>query len=147
MTDKEKDYYENYNYNDRKPVYISEDELTEQQKHRLIKSDVFCIVPWIHLHALPDGRAYPCCIGEGEFPIGNVKKDTMETIWNSKEYRTMRTNILEEKPCKECVRCYEQEASGFVSQRNSLNKNFGHHIPLVDKTNTNGSLDEFKIHY
>ena len=147
MTDKEKDYYENYNYNDRKPVYISEDELTEQQKHRLIKSEVFCIVPWIHLHALPDGRAYPCCLGEAEFPIGDVKKDTMETVWNSKEYRTMRTNILEEKPCKECTRCYEQEASGFVSQRNSLNKNFGQHIPLVDKTNPDGTLDEFKLHY
>ena len=75
MTDKDKkqeDYYKNYNFNDRKPVYIEESDLRSDQFDRLIKSDVFCMIPWIHLHAFPDGRAYPCCLGESDHPVGNL---------------------------------------------------------------------------
>jgi radical SAM protein with 4Fe4S-binding SPASM domain len=147
MTDKEKDYYANYNYNDRKPVYIKENELTELQKHRLMDSDVFCIIPWISMHGQPGGKAYPCCLSEVNYPIGDLNKETMEEAWNSDVYKNMRKNMLEEKPCKECTRCYEQEASGFVSMRNSLNKNFGQHVALAEATKPNGHVDEFKLRY
>lgn len=147
MSDKEKDYYQNYNFNDRKPVFIDEDELRPDQLDKLVKSDVFCMMPWIHLHGFPDGRAYPCCHGSIDAPVGNLKKDTMEVIWNSTEYKSMRKNMLEETKCKECVNCYEQEASGFISGRNSANKHFGHHISLVDTTKDDGQFDEFKLRY
>jgi len=147
MTDKEKEYYKNYNYNDRKPVYISEDELSEQQKHRLTKSDIFCILPWIHLHAFPNGQAYPCCLADAHYPLGDLHKNTMQEVWNDTPYKAMRKNMLEEKPCKECTKCYEQEQSGFVSMRNSQNKSFGHLIPIVDETKPDGTFDDFKIRY
>ena len=147
MIDKEKDYYKNYNYKNRKPVYVSEDELSEQQKHRLIKSEVFCILPWIHLHAFPNGQAHPCCLADAQYPLGDLHKNTMKEVWNNIPYKTMRKNMLEEKPCKECTKCYEQEQSGFVSMRNSSNKNFGHLIPIVDKTKPDGTFDDFKIRY
>ena len=147
MSDKEKDYYENYNYNDRKPVYIDESNLRSDQLFRLTKSDVFCMIPWIHMHAFPDGRAYPCCLGDDKHPIGNFKQDSMETVWNQPAYKTMRKNMLEEKSCKECSKCYEQEQSGFVSMRNSTNKNFGQHIDIVDQTKEDGTFDDFKLRY
>ena len=147
MSDKEKDYYENYNYNDRKPVYIDESNLRSDQLDRLTKSDVFCMIPWIHMHAFPDGRAYPCCLGDDNHPIGNFKQDSMATVWNQDAYKTMRQNMLEEKPCKECSKCYEQERSGFVSMRNSTNKNFGQHIAIVDQTKEDGQFDDFKLRY
>lgn len=148
MSDNKQDqYYKNHNYHTRKPVYISEDELRPDQLDRLTKSDVFCMIPWIHMHAFPDGRAYPCCLGDDQHPIGNFKQDSMETVWNQTAYKTMRKNMLEEKPCKECTKCYEQEASGFVSMRNSTNKNFGHHIGLVDATKSNGEYSDFKLRY
>jgi len=147
MSDKEKDYYENYNYNDRKPVYIDESNLRSDQSDRLTKSDVFCMIPWIHMHAFPDGRAYPCCLGDDKHPIGNFKQDSMETVWNQPAYKTMRKNMLEEKSCKECSKCYEQEQSGFVSMRNSTNKNFGQHIDIVDQTKEDGTFDDFKLRY
>jgi sulfatase maturation enzyme AslB (radical SAM superfamily) len=99
------------------------------------------------MHAFPDGRAYPCCLGDDKHPVGNFKQDSMETVWNQPAYRTMRTNMLEEKPCKECTKCYEQEANGFMSMRNSTNKNFGQHIGLVDATKTDGTYDDFKLRY
>ena len=144
---KEEEYYKNHNYHTRKPVHISEEELRPDQLDRLVSSEVFCIIPWVHMHAFPDGRAYPCCLGVDSHPIGNLKKDTMETVWNQPAYRTMRTNMLNEKPCKECTKCYEQEDNGFLSMRNSSNKNFGHHIGLVDATLPDGTVEDFKIRY
>jgi len=147
MSDKEKDYYENYNYNDRKPVYIDESNLRSDQLDRLTKSDVFCMIPWIHMHAFPDGRAYPCCLGDDKYPIGDFKQHSMETVWNQPAYKTMRKNMLEEKSCKECTKCYEQERNGFISMRNSTNKNFGQHIDIVDQTQEDGIFDDFKLRY
>lgn len=147
MSDKEKDYYENYNYNDRKPVYIDENKLRSDQLDRLTKSDVFCMIPWIHMHAFPDGRAYPCCLGDDRHPIGDFKQDSMETVWNQPAYKTMRKNMLEEKSCKECTKCYEQERNGFISMRNSTNKNFGQHIDILDQTQEDGTFDDFKLRY
>ena len=139
--------HKNTNYNTRKPVYISEDDLTDQQLERLVESKHFCMIPWIHMHAFPDGRAYPCCLGESHLPIGNFKDNTMREVWNGTPYKTMRKNMLEDKPCKECARCYEQEENGFFSMRNSANKNFGQHIGLVDQTLEDGTFEDFKLRY
>lgn len=143
----EEEYYKNHNYHTRKPVYIDEKDLRVDQLDRLTKSDVFCMIPWIHMHAFPDGRAYPCCLGDDQHPIGNFKQNTMTEVWNQESYRTMRKNMLEEKPCKECSKCYEQERSGFVSMRNSTNKNFGQHINIVDQTQADGTFKDFKLRY
>jgi len=144
---KEEEYYKNHNYHTRKPVYIDEQDLRKDQLERLTASDVFCMIPWIHMHAFPDGRAYPCCLGDDKYPIGNFKQDTMETVWNQDAYKAMRKNMLEGKPCKECTKCYEQEQNGFVSMRNSTNKNFGHHINIVDQTTPDGQFEDFKLRY
>ena len=144
---REEEYYKNHNYHTRKPVYISEDELRPDQIDKLVNSDVFCMIPWIHMHAFPDGRAYPCCLGDDRHPIGNFKQDSLADVWNQEAYKIMRTNMLTETSCKECTKCYEQESNGFVSMRNSTNKNFGHHIKLVDQTLADGTMPEFKLRY
>jgi MoaA/NifB/PqqE/SkfB family radical SAM enzyme len=99
------------------------------------------------MHAFPDGRAYPCCMGEYNMPIGNLKEHTMKEVWNSEGMRKMRVNMLNGKPSRECGRCYEQEKAGFVSMRHSSSQNFGHNIGLVDTTNEDGSLDWFELRY
>lgn len=147
MDSSKKDFYEKYDYNERKPHFIRTDELTEQQQHRLIKSDKFCMLPWVHMHAFPDGRAYPCCLGDYWHPVGDLRKNTMEEVWNQDAYKTMRTNMLNERSCKECVKCYEQEQNGFFSMRNDANRNYGHLISEVDQTHEDGTHPEFKIRY
>jgi len=147
MTDKLDKYYESNDFYSKKPVYIDVEELTETQLHRLVKSDTFCMLPWIHLHAFPDGRAYPCCLSLMDHPIGTLKENTMAEIWNDAPLRQMRTNMLAEKPCKECTKCYEQEANGFFSMRNSQNKNMGHHVNIVDETHSDGTLERFELKY
>jgi len=126
-------YYETYDYNSRRPVQIELETLREDQQKRLIESKVFCMIPWTHIHGFPTGEAYPCCLGEMEHPIGNMRTNTLEEIWNGDAYKDMRQNMLNDNSCKECTRCYEQEEQGFFSMRNSSNKHFGHHIEKVDQ--------------
>lgn len=137
----------NYNWKDREPVYIKIEDLTDLQKQRLVDSDHFCMIPWIHLHGWPDGRAYPCCLGEDQHPVGNLKEQTLEEVWNGNDMREMRRNMLQDKPCRQCTRCYEQESAGFSSMRNNANKNFGQHIAEVDQTQANGTMTPMKLRY
>ena len=111
----------NYNWKDRIPTYIEVDRLTAEQRHRLMESDHFCMLPWIHLHAWPDGRAYPCCLANARHPVGDAKTHTMQEIWNQAPMREMRMNMLADRPCRECTDCYEQESAGFASMRNNSN--------------------------
>lgn len=136
-----------YNWKDRIPAHIAVADLTQQQHHRLITSNNFCMIPWIHLNATPDGRAYPCCLGQYEHPIGSLKVNTIEEIWNDAPYKLMRKNMLEDKPCKECTNCYEAESNGITSMRNSSNKFFGHQIADVENTLPDGTNPDFKLHY
>ena len=147
MTDKIENYYKNYNYGARKPVYIKEEDLRPDQLDRLVKSDQFCMIPWIHMHACPDGRAYPCCLSEPQHPIGDLKTNTMREVWNQDPLKQMRSNMLNNKPCQECTKCYEQEQSNLFSMRESSNKNFGHLVGLVDDTKLDGQYDDFKLRY
>ena len=147
MTDDLDNYYKSYDYGARTPVYINESELTEKQKHQLMYSDKFCILPWIHIHAFPDGRAYPCCLSVMDKPIGNLRQNTMKEVWNDNPLKQMRKNMLEDKSCKECVKCYEQEKNGFFSMRNSQNKNMGHHIGITEETKPDGHFERFELKY
>ena len=140
-------YYETYDYHTRKPVYVKVEDLTEIQRQRLLTSKSFCILPWIHLHAFPDGRAYPCCLGKMEEPLGTLRESTMKEIWNSESLKNMRVNMLKDKSCSQCSKCYEQEESGFVSMRYSANKNHGHQIVRVDETKEDGHLEKFELTY
>lgn len=142
-----KKFYKNYEYGARAPHFIQPEELTDQQWSRLVESKVFCMLPWVHLHAYPDGRAYPCCLSDYWHPVGDLRKNTMAEIWNQDAYKTIRKNMLEDKPCKECTKCYEREETGFFSMRNDSNRNYGQYISEVDKTLNDGTHPEFKIRY
>ena len=93
----------NYNWKDRIPTYIPIEDLSEKQQYQLTKSENFCMLPWIHLHAWPDGKAFPCCLAVAKHPVGNLKEQTMAEVWNGPEMRELRKNMLEDRPCKECT--------------------------------------------
>ncbi len=135
-----------YDYGAKEPEKIKIKDMTARQKELLIDSDTFCMMPWLHLHAFPDGRAYPCCFALDKYPVGDLNKDSMETVFNSKDMKQMRVNMLNNKSSKQCTKCYDQEKSGFFSLRLSSNKHFGHNIGMVDQTKEDGTAD-FVIKY
>lgn len=142
-----KSFYKNYSYKSRKPYFIDDSLLTDDQKHKLTESETFCMLPWVHMHAFPDGRAYPCCLSEYWHPVGDLRKNTMEEVWNQTPYKNMRVNMLNDQPCKECTKCYENERNGAFSMRNDANRNYGHLINEVEQTHEDGTNPEFKIRY
>jgi radical SAM protein with 4Fe4S-binding SPASM domain len=135
-----------YDYGAKEPEKLKIKDMTLRQKELLIDSNTFCMMPWLHLHAFPDGRAYPCCFGLDKYPVGNLNKDSMETVFNGEDMRQMRLNMLNNKTSKQCSKCYDQEKSGFFSLRLSSNKHFGHNIGMTDSTQADGSAD-FVIKY
>jgi MoaA/NifB/PqqE/SkfB family radical SAM enzyme len=134
-------------YNSVNPIKISLDALTAKEQFLLTESKTFCMYPWTHLHAYPTGNAYLCCMTDMEFPIGNCRTNTMKEIWNDRPMREVRQAMLAEKSVDACNRCYEQEASGFMSGRLSANKHHGHHIKKIEKTQQDGTFDDFELTY
>jgi radical SAM protein with 4Fe4S-binding SPASM domain len=107
----------------------------------LIDSESFCMLPWMHLHAYPDGRAYPCCFAFDPYPVGDLNKQSLKEVFNGEKMKEMRLKMLNNKKSRECMKCYDQEKSGFFSLRLSSNKHFGHNIGLVDSTQADGTAD------
>lgn len=139
---------EQYQYGSVNPIRVRLKDLDERKKFLLAESKTFCIYPWVHLHAYPTGQAWPCCHAEMKVgPVGNVKNDTLATIWNSDRMRQLRRDMLSETPNSYCDRCYEQEQAGFFGGRQSANKHHGHHIHKIDRTEPDGRLSEFEMTY
>ena len=134
-------------YKDKIPTKIDINTLDEEKKRLLIDSKYFCMLPWTHLHAYPNGQAYPCCLAKHELPIGSMKKNTIKELWNCDDMKQMRTNMLSEKPSPQCAKCYEQESYGWTSMRQSANKHFGHHISKVEKTTDQGVYEDVNMIY
>jgi radical SAM protein with 4Fe4S-binding SPASM domain len=135
-----------YEYGAKEPEKLKIKDMTHRQKELLLDSDTFCMMPWLHLHAFPDGRAYPCCFGLDQYPVGDLNKSSMEEVFNGKDMQEMRLNMLSNKTSRQCGKCYDQEKSGFFSLRLSSNKHFGHNIGMIDNTQADGSAD-FVIKY
>jgi radical SAM protein with 4Fe4S-binding SPASM domain len=136
-----------YQYTHLDPLKIDIEDLTEQEKFLLTKSSTFCMYPWIHFHAYPNGSAYPCCMADMQFPVGDMRKNTIKEIWNQEPMKEIRRQMLNEQPVSACNRCYEQESTGFVSGRISANKHHGHLINRVHETDLDGTLDRFELTY
>ena len=130
-----------YNMWDKEPEKMKFDKMTVKEKKLLTENESFCMLPWIHLHAYPDGRAYPCCFAFDPYPVGDLNKQSLKEVWDGEKMREMRLRMLSGKKSRECVKCYDQEKSGFFSLRLSSNKHFGHHVGLVDATKSDGSVD------
>ena len=136
-----------YQYDNLDPLKISLEDLTEQEKFLLTESSTFCMYPWIHFHAYPTGAAYPCCMADMEFPIGDMRKNTIKDIWNQAPMKEIRKQMLNEKSVSACNRCYEQESIGVMSGRMSANKHHGHLIDRIHETKEDGTLDRFELTY
>lgn len=136
-----------YQYKSLEPLKIDVNDLDEQERFLLTKSSTFCMYPWIHFHAYPNGSAYPCCMADMQFPIGDMRKNTIQEIWNQEPMKEIRRQMLNEQPISACSRCYEQESIGVVSGRISANKHHGHQISRIHETKPDGTLERFELTY
>ena len=135
------------NYEDKLPNKIKLEDLTPLEKMYLQDAEYFCMLPWTHIHAYPNGDAYPCCLAKHEYSIGSMREQTIEQLWNNDEMKKLRRNMLIGSKSPQCTKCYEQEANGWTSMRKSANKHFGHHIKEVHETKPDGHYDKVNMVY
>ena len=138
---------ETYQYGSSNPLKINIQDLSQRERELLTESKTFCMYPWIHLHAFPTGDAHPCCYSEMAHKIGHTKEKALGEIWNDQPMRDLRIRMLNNEPSGACKKCYEQEANGFFSGRQSANKHHGHHVQRALNTQDNGHLDQFEMTY
>lgn len=112
-----------------------------------LKTKTFCILPWIHLHALPDSSITPCCISPYDDIYGNAHNEPLPAIWNSEKFKELRKNMLADLPSSGCSRCYKIEEAGFESSREIFNRAFSHHFPIAINTSPDGSVEFKEEHF
>ncbi len=59
---------------------------------------------------LSNGVVVPCCMDvEGKIPLGNIREQTLEEIWNGEAYNKIRLEHLEERVPSDsiCYKCHE----------------------------------------
>lgn len=117
-------------------------QLVKDSKH-------FCVLPWIHFHAWPNKKVMPCCVSDSDMPVSELKDDeSILEMMNSEEYKKMRRAMLNDERYEACARCYELEENGTWTLRQSQNMVRGiDNIDLIEATNIDGSVDEFKLKY
>lgn len=138
---------EQYQYGSANPIKINLKDIGEKERFMLSESKSFCMYPWIHMHVWPTGQAYPCCHAKPNPAFGNAREQPMKEIWNNKNFKQLRLDMLNDQPNSSCSKCYEQEDSGFFSGRQSANKHHGHHIDRIHATEADGTYNEFEMTY
>ena len=116
-------------------------------------NEAFCIAPWMHMHVEPDGDVQLCCASnwkhEHQRSLGNLNEQTPEEIWNDKQYRMVRKNMLAGKKMPQyCSPCYDREAGAInQTERQRFNREFANTFELVPTTQDDGTLDTLKLKY
>lgn len=103
-----------------------------------------CILPWLYLEIFPDGIVTPCCANE--LPLGNIKNDSIEKIWNNEEIKNFRKSLLDDNLPDSCKACKKIEELGGVSLRKKYNSFFEDYIEeSIENTNQDGSLKTIRF--
>lgn len=77
-------------------------------------SKTFCMHPFTGLATREDGAIKVCCRSH---PIGDIRKESLEEIWNGKKMRRIREQILNGERPAECDPCFRLEDQGVESLR------------------------------
>lgn len=87
------------------------------------KYPTFCLLPFTHISTTNDGNYRACCVSE-EVVIAkedgtpyNVRRDNVMEVWNSKQYRELRKDLLTGVKNPTCEYCWNYESTGAYSKR------------------------------
>ncbi len=108
---------------------------------------VFCMMPWIHLHVMPDSTVTPCCVWPYDDVFADGKTQTLREVWNSEKMRQLRQSMLNGRPSQGCDRCYTLEKAGFSSLRKTTNQRFAHAASTAVATTADGMLPDLSLRY
>ncbi|MCW5906334.1 MAG: twitch domain-containing radical SAM protein [Chitinophagales bacterium] len=120
---------------------------SQKENELLHQSKVFCMAPWIQLHAQTHGEVTPCCVSayKGEC-VGNLRTDAnLSHAWNSAAMKKLRQNMLNGTASNMCGNCYESEALGKSSDREQYNRDYVSYFKRVENTLSDGTVTDNTI--
>ena len=115
-------------------------------------SKVFCDKPWNHNYIHTNGKVRLCCTTiqnitkDDNYQQFDLNRDSLQSYWNSQRMKTIRKNMIDGKPTKDCQRCYEQEKNGVQSLRTSFNQDAFTKATMDDGT-YKGTADTMQIQF
>ncbi len=105
--------------------------------------DTFCRYPWNHNYVHTNGKMRLCCTTIQDIPSDNgytvfdASKHSLDDYWNSERMREIRRKMIAGEKVRDCERCYEQEAQGIKSLRNTAGRN-----EFIAGTQSDGFFDK-----
>lgn len=81
----------------------------------LLKSETFCMIPFMHTYGTAGGDIVPCCEAQDE--IFNNEGESIQQTWNNDNYKELRRAVANSERPKQCYVCWHNEDSGIVSNR------------------------------
>lgn len=81
----------------------------------LLKSETFCMIPFMHTYGTAAGNIVPCC--EAQDRLLNTPGESLEETWNNDNYKELRRAVANNERPSRCYVCWHNEDSGIVSNR------------------------------
>lgn len=92
---KDKEVYAYIKSQDNRWLYESDENLKKNKSHY---AEQYCEFPWISTTVMADGNVVPCTqVSNSELVMGNVNEDSLEEIWNGKNYQKLRKMHIDGK--------------------------------------------------
>jgi MoaA/NifB/PqqE/SkfB family radical SAM enzyme len=92
-----------------------------------MNKSTFCILPFRHLYADPDGEIRPCCVSN---PIESnnitLKNTEIKDVYNIESFKKLRLDLVNGVKNTACNVCWDREKSGVDSMRIFSNKKYGY---------------------
>jgi len=103
----------------------------------------FCVMPWIHVHTYPNGKATPCCMWDMKEPVGDITQQTVNEIAHSTAMDNIRSKMINGEIVSGCFQCNEKSNSELktINFRKKYNDEFSYLIPnILENTTLTGVL-------
>ena len=105
------------------------------------KSKTFCLHPFTGLATREDGAVKVCCRSA---PVGDIKDNTLEEIWNNETMCKVRQQVLNGERPDVCKPCFDLEDQGVMSLRQ---RHITDHSPESRINLYPNALDELRDDY
>ena len=116
-----------------------------------------CMVPWLHRFTNEQGLHQLCCTGTGPAnqlrnehgqPLDVSQQLTDAELLNSPDVKAVRLAMLRGEWPAACERCRRSEEAGAISNREHMNRRFGHwSAEALADTAEDGTLDRPRVRY
>jgi len=95
----------------RSNIYVDKDNEFEWPEENNYISDGYCFALKTQIAILVDGTVVPCCLdSDGKINLGNIYKEDLDAIINSKRYQSLKKSFQDRHPCEKlCMSCKFKE--------------------------------------